>query len=139
MREFAGVLIKQGEYYLLQHRDNIPAIVAPNKYSVWGGAVEGKESFIEAAIRELKEETGLVLDATKLKELKVFTLSKEENLYGDYPARMSVFLLEISESYKVECLEGQGIVRFSDLRDVPTDKLSFPLNKVIQFITKGTF
>jgi ADP-ribose pyrophosphatase YjhB (NUDIX family) len=41
---------------LLQKRDDIPPILYPGQIGVFGGHREGDESFLECAVRELREE-----------------------------------------------------------------------------------
>ena len=47
--------------YLLQHRDNKAGIFYPDYWGFFGGAIETSEKPIEAANRELFEETELNL------------------------------------------------------------------------------
>lgn len=46
---------------LLQQRDHTPGILYPGCWTIFGGAVEGEESFDEAIHRELREELDLDL------------------------------------------------------------------------------
>jgi len=130
MRKFAAVLLKQGENFLLQHRDDKPGIVSPGKYAVWGGALEGDESFEQGALRELKEETGVLCSVSDLLLIEKFVLSAAENTQRNYAAEIAVYLVEVDASINVNCYEGQGIVKFKSLADVPGDKLSFPLDQL---------
>ena len=132
VRKFAGVLLKQGEYYLLQHRDDIPTIVAPGTYAIWAGKGEDDESFGQTAIRELYEETGVVAGSSDLQELFILRKPAEENPHFDYPYEFAVYLVEIEESIKVECYEGQGIKKTKNLSGLPKAKLSGPLEDVIE-------
>jgi len=132
MRRFAGVLLKQGEYYLLQHRDDKPTIVAPGTYAIWAGKGEDDESFVQTAIRELKEETGVVVGGSDLQDLFILRKSAEENPHFDYPYEFAVYLVEIEESINVECHEGQGIIKTKNLAGLPKDKISGPLADVIE-------
>ena len=58
--------------YILNHqllvykRDNIPHIPFPDMWDFPGGAREGDESPEDCVLRELHEEFGLLLDATRL-------------------------------------------------------------------------
>lgn len=56
-----GIIIADGEDWLLQRRDNKDNILWPGKVSLWGGAMELEDNsnFEAAALRELYEETGL--------------------------------------------------------------------------------
>lgn len=44
---------------LLQQRDHAPGILYPGCWTIFGGAVEGDESFDEAIHREISEELGI--------------------------------------------------------------------------------
>lgn len=44
---------------LLQQRDHAPGILYPGCWTIFGGAVEGYESFDEAILREIQEELGI--------------------------------------------------------------------------------
>lgn len=46
---------------LMHHRDDKPGIANPDCWAGFGGAVEDGETVEEAVIREVKEETGLVV------------------------------------------------------------------------------
>jgi 8-oxo-dGTP pyrophosphatase MutT (NUDIX family) len=71
----AAIIIRNGKV-LLFHRQK------PGKdyYILPGGGVELEESFEEACIREVKEETGLDVMALHLAS-RYITLEKEENYY----------------------------------------------------------
>ena len=127
MQKFAGVLLKQGNEYLLQHRDDNPDISGPGLYQVWGGAAEPGENFSVAAVRELFEETGVRVQLRDLK-LVVQYVAKSRS---DEKSEVAVFQAVVDESVEVNCYEGQGIVRFTDLRDIPKSKLSESLEQTI--------
>lgn len=51
---------------LMQLRDDVPGILAPGKWCLFGGHVDPGEEPLEAAVRELKEETGLNVEPDAL-------------------------------------------------------------------------
>jgi 8-oxo-dGTP diphosphatase len=53
------ILINNEGKFILQKRDDKPGIRDPGMLTAWGGAAEGSERPIDAAIREIKEETNL--------------------------------------------------------------------------------
>jgi len=70
-----AIIIRDGKV-LLFHRHK----PGRDYYSLPGGGVELEESFEEACIREVKEETGLDVLAIQLAS-RYITLEKEENYY----------------------------------------------------------
>lgn len=62
-------LISNNKLLLLKRGDTAPW--QPNKYGLPGGAVEDNESLIDAAIREVHEETTVQLDPNKLIPLTI--------------------------------------------------------------------
>ncbi len=59
MKRFASVvLVDRRGWVLLQERDEHP-VLDPEKWGFVGGGVEAGESYADAAVRELLEETGL--------------------------------------------------------------------------------
>ena len=59
--EVAIAILYQNDQYLLQLRDNIPTILYPGVWALFGGHVELGESPHEAVIREIEEEIGFRL------------------------------------------------------------------------------
>jgi 8-oxo-dGTP diphosphatase len=70
MRTTAILVFNKGGHVLLQKRDNIPTILEPGKWDVWGGHCEAGETPEACASRELREEIGVeITDSTALKFL----------------------------------------------------------------------
>lgn len=66
------ILIDRNGDFLLQQRDDIPTIVQPGKIATFGGHRELGESFIDCVIREIHEETGLLLAPNRLETVLVY-------------------------------------------------------------------
>ena len=62
-----GVLIQDlAGRVLMQLRDDIPGIAGPGKWCMFGGHIEPGERILDTAVREIEEETGLVLNPRDL-------------------------------------------------------------------------
>ncbi len=57
----AAILVDRAGRYLLQRRDDIPGIWFPGHWGFFGGTVEHGETALDATMREVAEETNLVL------------------------------------------------------------------------------
>ncbi|MBF0776913.1 DNA mismatch repair protein MutT [Streptococcus azizii] len=82
IKNYVNVCIKKGNQVLLLNRqhDDFKGWIQP------GGKVEFPESFFEAAVREVKEETGLTVRHLQLKGISGFTnpTGKERYVYYDF-------------------------------------------------------
>lgn len=70
------VVVNPEKRFLLLKRSSYPDQWMPNKWSMVGGGIEEGEKPADAAIRELKEETGIVV--TKFKES--FVIQRDDNV-----------------------------------------------------------
>ncbi|WP_425419072.1 NUDIX domain-containing protein [Oricola indica] len=65
--DVAGVILADGNgRFLLQRRDQSPAVSNPGLIGMFGGHKEGAESDIDCALREVYEETNIKLSITQL-------------------------------------------------------------------------
>lgn len=111
--DIAVLLIKQGNNYLLQHRNGDPKIGAAGTYGCFGGKIDKNEEPKAAAIREIAEETNLNIDHAHVKELgKVRVNSDHRNEAVTVGA--DVFLVEIDPTENVEAKEGELITLSAD-------------------------
>lgn len=106
----ATIIVRGGNEYVLQHRDDILTIADPGTYSPWGGRVEPEdESVALAAIREVAEETGEEFSEQDLIPLgEEPTIARSPGEEGR-PMLMKYFAIEVSADRQIRCLEGQGI------------------------------
>jgi len=98
----AGTLLISGRGdLLLQRRDNEPHVASPGMLSIFGGMAEDGETIEEAMLREIAEETGLMLAAGSFEPLVSFTQDrpgKQRLEAGFYLAdNISVSDLEVTE------------------------------------------
>jgi len=78
MTDFAcTLLVDRRGWILLQERDE-HARIAPERWAASGGHVEAGESFLEAAIRELDEETGLSVAPEELQLVGIYDIHHPE-------------------------------------------------------------
>ncbi|MGH7197005.1 MAG: NUDIX domain-containing protein [Candidatus Saccharimonadales bacterium] len=73
-----GVLLVSTEGKLIGHlRDNTPGIDCPGMIGTFGGGIEEGELPIEAAVRELREETNLGFKAEELRPFMCYKVHQE--------------------------------------------------------------
>ena len=112
-RRAAMLLIVTDGGLLMHHRDDKPGIANPDCWAGFGGAVEDGETVEEALLREVREETGLVIKDP------VF-LTDAVDHEGD--GRM-VSLFYVVGDFRPEDIDlqegaGVGIQRIADLPDL---------------------
>lgn len=108
MTRFAAVvLVDPRGWILLQERDE-HALIAPEKWSYSGGHVEEGESDLEAAVRELDEETGLMVGPDELRLHGSFDIFHPETGSHDV---ISIFVAPSrATDTDIDCREGRQIV-----------------------------
>lgn len=101
-------LIKKGKQILLQNRVKKDW----RGYTLPGGHVEQGESFVDAVIREMKEETGLCIIKPKLVGIKQFPIEEGEG--GRY-----VVLLFMAEEFMGEVTSSEeGEMKWVNREDI---------------------
>lgn len=122
------VLLAEDGRVIIQRRDNIPTIKYPGRCALPGGRVEPGEIPLEAAIRELREETGLEVPSLEFlgKKRVVFPNSTQANLWiywgrydGNQPIQSlegQMFLARPDEFRKLKALLGEKTVAKSALK-----------------------
>ena len=92
--------IEQNEKYLMLHRVKKENDANRDKWIGIGGKFEDKESPEECMLREVKEETGLILNSYKLRCVVTFVSNKYETEY------MYVFTSNDFAGELIDCNEG---------------------------------
>ncbi len=105
---------KEGKYLML-HRVKKHHDINAGKWIGVGGHVENGETPEECLLREVKEETGLMLTAYRLRGLVTFLSDACE------PELMCVFTADAFDGELIECDEGElAWVEKSDVLALPT-------------------
>lgn len=95
------VLIKRGSEYLLCERQ-----ACRDMNGLWqlpGGAVEGRESAWQAAVREVSEETSLNIDPTRLEKDGTYVQVNEDgNIFVTTAFKITLGLEDIREPVNLE-------------------------------------
>jgi 8-oxo-dGTP diphosphatase len=113
--EWSGVLLlTPANEVIAMHRDDIPTIRDPGKYGVFGGAAENDETPVEAALREIEEETNL---RPKPEDFELFKVYKQKRDNIPVPAKLSIFVLRGIDPASLQTHEGQGIKLLKDASD----------------------
>jgi 8-oxo-dGTP diphosphatase len=122
------LIISSNASLLMQHRDNNPLINNPGKITLFGGSLEAGEAPIQAAVRELYEETGLVARPDELEPFGVY--QKTQEVHGE-DAMVHVFVLRDVDELRVRVYEGQGLYTVHPGDDLSIVNFSFVARQVV--------
>lgn len=128
-------LIRNGDQILLQNR--IKKDWAG--YTLPGGHVEAGESFVDACVREMKEETGLDITDVRLCGLKQFPNGDSRYIVFLFTTETFSGELHSSEEGKMEWVPMDKLEQYNtvnDLRDLLDVMLKPELNE-FQYIVEG--
>ena len=105
IREGSVILLvnAQGEL-AFQLRDDRPEVAYPNQWGLFGGWQLPNESSEQAIMREIKEELGVQLDATKLRYLHGYRDGDVVAHVFYYPAPESLRQAQVFEGQRLEFL-----------------------------------
>jgi 8-oxo-dGTP diphosphatase len=124
-------MVRQGEKVLLLNRLNDPTIQG---YIAPGGKIEFPESPSEGAIREVREETGLVVRDLVYKGLHEFVNEERSERYVIFNYITESFAGDLLEAPPEGALEWVSLADLADLPMLRSFRTRFPL-----FFEPGTF
>lgn len=101
MKNVTLCYIEKNGKYLMLHRTKKENDINKDKWIGVGGKFEDRESPEECVIREVKEETGLILKSIKLRSVVTYVSNEWETEY------MYVFTADKFEGELIECNEGE--------------------------------
>ena len=108
-------LIKDGSRVLLQNRVKKDW----QGYTLPGGHVEKNESFIDAVIREMQEETGLTIEKPKLVGIKQFPIDGGRYIVLLFEATEFTGEVVSSEEGEMEWIERENLAKIPAVDDLP--------------------
>lgn len=121
----AHIVLINEDKILIQLRNNNPDILYPGLWTIPGGHIEEGEAPKEAAIRELKEETGYIS-----KNPKLFWIL-DINLPNGNTAHTHVFYDFYNKKQEIKCLEGDKMV-FKTLEEIEKLDFAWGIKEIIE-------
>ncbi len=115
MHRFAAVAVLDPSSRLLVQERGDDALHEPGRWGYPGGDLEAGEDFVSAAVRELEEETGLVVDPARLDSLGVRRF-RSDSCGEDDEFELFAVRLSVTDD-DVVCGEGRRVV-FVDPREL---------------------
>lgn len=109
MRQGAVIILRRNDgAVLMQHRDSNPNIAYPGYWALPGGAAEEGEDPKNAALRELREETGY-----STQEGDITFICTEPQIIKGVEILRSIYLISFDGVQGIQCREGKEM-RFVD-------------------------
>ncbi len=125
------ILDKDNRVLLLRRADN-------NSWCFPGGAVELGEKTEVAASREIKEETGLIVEVEDLKLLNVFSGCELHYIYPNGDEVYNIDVVYVTNKYKgkIKMDNESKEYAFFDISDFPED-ISPPVVPVVEYLKES--
>lgn len=122
------ILIRKDGALVLQLRDNKPDIANPGMVSAFGGQIEQGETPLQAACREINEETNLDLSE---KDLTLFGFYQKTKAEHGEDVAVHYFTSSNIDDSCLQVYEGQGFVVVQNLQEAAALNASPLLRQVL--------
>lgn len=131
------LILRKGNKILMLRRFNTD--YQNGKYSFIAGHLDGKESFTQAAIREAKEEAGIIVKKKDLKVVHIMNRYVAANDTG-LKERVDVFFMVKKWQGEIKNMEPNKCDDLSwfDVNKLPKNAIPY-IHQVIKNIKKGVF
>lgn len=123
------LLIRDDGSVILQVRDDKPGITNPGCISSFGGQLEIGEEPLDAAVREVNEETNLNLSKDDLRFYQ--TREKKQEIHGE-DWTVYYFIADNISDVGLEVYEGQGYTIIRNAEELAQAKASVLIREVLQ-------
>lgn len=128
MNNYSGILlVTNSNSLLLQQRDINPNIVNPGLVTTFGGKVEGNETPLEGALREIREESNLNPKEKDLLFFKNFTKIEKDGTQ----TLLHIYILRNVSTKDLEIYEGEGYFEIQREDNLSKIKLSPTAKEII--------
>lgn len=104
--EIAMAMLRQNDAYLLQRRPDSRRIGAAGLIGCFGGHREPKETYLQAVVRELGEETNLALPARRYTCIGSVNVPSDRDL-NPVNIHAEVFSADVPAALQVEAKDGE--------------------------------
>jgi len=123
------ILVRRDGAIILQHRDDKPGITNPGALSAFGGNVEPGETPLQAAYRELQEETNLVVQLSELEFFGVYAKTRAK--HGE-DREVHYFITRNVDDTGFKVYEGQGFYVIHNLAELRAANTSPLVREVLE-------
>lgn len=120
MEKSAGLLLKYQNKILLAHPTRSSWV---ETYSIPKGKIENNETILQTAIRETREEVGLIIPEQWITDLseRFINYNKKNSIYK----RVYYFIVELTQSQKLELMGDSLIIPKNNLQLNEVDHAAF--------------
>ena len=123
------ILVRKDGALIMQHRDDKPGITNPGAIAAFGGTVEPGETPLQAAVREISEETNLQV---RPEDLDFFgTYPKTVARHGE-DGQVHYFILRDVDDTNFQVYEGQGFYVIHNRQELLAAKTSPLAREVLE-------